>query len=105
MLNAAELQFNNRAQGSVGQRKIRYYGDSAEKCRLEELEQFRPQCSSQAFRIRHGLRVGSEFGDRFRAGIRGHDDGRVLEVDVAALAIAQLPLVEYLIKNVLHARV
>ena len=44
-------------------------------------------------------------GDELRADVAGHDDDRVLEVDRAALAVGQAPVVEDLQQHVEHVRV
>ena len=71
------------------------YGTSVtrpEKRRLEGLQQLRVQRLGQAGRLGTGFRIGAELHDQVGAGVGGHQDHRVLEVDVAALAVAELPL-------------
>ncbi len=49
--------------------------------------------------------VLAQVGDQLRAGIRGEQNQRVLEVDHATLAVLHPPLVEHLEEDLVHVRV
>ena len=53
----------------------------------------------------HGLRVGAELHHGVGAGVGGQDDDVVLEVDLAALAVLHVPLVEDLVEELQHVGV
>jgi hypothetical protein len=95
-LNPPQLQGQDLADDIVRQREIGHQGEAAEEGRLEDLEQFGAQRLGQAGRIRPRLGIGALTGDQIRSGIRRHDDDGALEIDVAALAVAQHALVEHL---------
>ena len=87
----------------IANRKIRDDHQAAQKCGFEDLVQFRLEGLHQAFRTRHGLRIGAELRHGVGAGIRGQNDDGVLEVDLAAFAVFHLSFVEHLVEE-LHAR-
>ena len=71
------------------------YGTSVTRPRNAGLKVFSSSGCSASARpagVGTGLRVGAELHDQVGAGVGGHQDQRVLEVDVAALAVAELPL-------------
>ena len=73
------------------------------KAGLNDLEQLRPQRLGQPRRIGRGVRVGAQPRDHVGADVRGQQDDGVLEVDLAALAVLHVPLVEDLEEDLLHA--
>ena len=71
--NPAELQLDDAAQDILRDRIVRHDPDTAEKRRLEELQQVWTDCLPECFRIRSGLRVGAQFHERIRPGVGRHE--------------------------------
>src|SRR5450759_52782 len=85
--------------------------DTVEELRTEELLELAGHALLDRV-VRHLARLlhretelGLALGDVTGAHIAGHDDDRVLEVDLAALSIGQTPLFEDLQQDVEHVRV
>ena len=103
--DALQLELADAPHHIVGQRVVGDHVEPAQKRRLEELEQVVVEGVGQGRGLRPRFRIGTEFHHCVGAGVAGHDDDGVLEVDVAALAVLHGPLVKHLIEDVLHAGV
>src|SRR5262249_39640023 len=103
--DAAQLQFDNAAHHAIAQWEVRYDADSSQKRRFENFQQLRSEGFGQSGFVGHGFRVGTQAADRIGAGIGGHQDQSVFEVDVAPFAVTHASLVEHLVEDVLHAGV
>ena len=100
--NAAELEPDDLAQHVIGDRKVGDHDQAAEERLLEDLDaslglrsqQVGTDSLRQDFWSGRSLGVFAELEDRVGADVRGEQDDRVLEVDLASLAVLQRPFVE-----------
>src|SRR2546428_142259 len=69
---------------------------------VDAVQELRPELSAQRVHDALAEQIGliNEFGDERRAHVAGHDDHDVLEVDRAAVAIGETPVVEDLQEDV-----
>ena len=103
--NALELELADAPHHVVGQRVVGDHIEPAQERWLEDLEQVIVEGVGQGSGLGPRLGIGAELHHRVGAGVAGHDDDGVFEVDVAALAVLHGALVEHLIEDVLHAGV
>ena len=97
--DAVELQTDDVAEDLVRQRIVRHDHQAPQQSRREYLEERRAHRPGERLGVRPQLRILAERHDQIRAHVAGEQDHRVLEVDVATVAILHPPLVEDLVED------
>ena len=98
-LDLAELEPNDPFHGFVADREVGDDHGAAEERRLEDLVELGLERLHEALGFGHGLGIGAELHQGVGAGVGRQHQDRVLEVDLATLAVLHHALVEDLIEE------